>query len=61
LKYPINEYLNKINQKNNEIKQLLKIEKKDINEDIYFLDNTDGYYGRIPNMSFPKMSVLKIL
>jgi len=45
LKYPINKYLNKINQKikkkNNEIKLLLKIEKKDINKDIYFLDNTD--------------------
>ena len=42
MKYPINEYLNKI--KNNEIKLLLKIEKEDINKDIYFLDNTDGKY-----------------
>jgi len=48
LKYPINEYLNKINEKNkNEIKLLLKIEKEDINNDIYFLDNTDGYYRNI--------------
>jgi len=51
LKYPINEYLNKINEKikkkNNEIKLLLKIEKEDINKDIYFLDNTDGNYRDI--------------
>ena len=48
LKYPINEYLNKINKKikkkNNEIKLLLKIEKEDINKDIYFLGNKDGDY-----------------
>jgi len=48
LKYPINEYLNKINEKikknNNEIKLLLKIGQFDINNDIYFLDNTDGNY-----------------
>ena len=36
LKYPINEYLNK----KNEIKLEVKIEKEDINKDIYFLDNT---------------------
>ena len=46
LKYPINEYLKKFNKfKNNKIKLELKIEKDDINKDIYFLDNTDGYYG----------------
>jgi len=48
LKYPIYEYLNKINKKfekkNNEIKVIIKIEKKDINKDIYFLDNTEGNY-----------------
>ena len=42
LKYPINEYLNKL-KKNNEIKLTLDIKKEDINKDIYFLDNTDGY------------------
>jgi len=51
LKYPINEYLNKINdkinEKTNEIKLLLKIEKEDINKDIFFLDNTDGDYNGI--------------
>ena len=35
LKYPINEYLNKMN----EIKLEVKIKKEDINKDIYFLDN----------------------
>jgi len=44
LKYPINEYLNKINEKNNEIKLLIEIEQFDINKDIYFLDNTDGNF-----------------
>ena len=39
LKYPIKEYLNKINNENNEIKLVVKIEKEDINKDIYFLDN----------------------
>jgi len=39
LKYPINEYLNKKNEIN-EIKLKIKIEKEDINNDIYFLDNT---------------------
>ena len=46
LKYPIKEYLNKINNNNkinkninnNEIKLKIKIDKKDINKDIYFLD-----------------------
>ena len=52
LKYPINEYLNNINlieksnemnnKINNEIIITLKIEKEDINKDIYFLDNTKG-------------------
>ena len=42
LKYPINEYLNKINK--NEIKLKIKIEKEDINKDIYFLDNTGSKY-----------------
>ena len=48
LKYPIKEYLNKENKNNetiNEIKLIAKIEKKDINKDIYFLDNTDGIYN----------------
>ena len=49
LKYPINEYLNNINIINrnkeiNEINITLKIEKDDINKDIYFLDNTYGNY-----------------
>ena len=54
LKYTINEYLNNINlieksnemnnKINNEIIITLKIEKEDINKDIYFLDNTDGEY-----------------
>ena len=43
LKYPINEYLNNFN-KNNEINMKIKIEKEDINKNIYFLDNTDGKY-----------------
>ena len=38
LKYPIKEYLNKIN---NEIKLKIKIDKEDINKDIYFLDNSN--------------------
>jgi len=37
LKYPIKEYLNK----KHEIKLKVKIEKEDINKDIYFLDNTE--------------------
>ena len=61
LKTPMDECVDNNKKKDNEIKMKLKIGKNDINEDIYFLDNTDGYYGRIPNMSFPKMSVLKIL
>ena len=36
----INNIYNKINS--NEIKLTVKIEKKDINKKIYFLDNTDG-------------------
>jgi len=51
LKYPINEYLNKINEKikkkNNEIKLLIEIGQFDINSDIYFLDNTNGYYNGV--------------
>ena len=49
LKYPIKEYLKKININiknkvnnniiNNEIKLKIKIDKEDINKDIYFLDN----------------------
>ena len=39
LKYPINEYLNK----KNEIKLEVKLEKEDINKDIYFLDNTENH------------------
>ncbi len=43
LKYPIYEYLEKINE-NNTIKLLVKISKEDIKKNIYFLDNTDGLY-----------------
>jgi len=39
LKYPINEYLNRINEVNLKV----KIEKEDINKDIYFLDNTEHH------------------
>ena len=41
LKYPINEYLNNKNliKKDNNILIILKIEKKDINKEIYFLNN----------------------
>ena len=44
LKFPINDFINKHlkdNIKNNEIELTLKIEKKDVNKDIYFLDNVD--------------------
>jgi len=43
LEYPINEYLNNKNliKKNNNILITLKIEKKDINKEIYFLNNDD--------------------
>ena len=50
LKYPINEFINQIksNENNliisnikNELEIKLKIEEKDINKKIYFLDNTD--------------------
>ena len=45
LKYPIMEYLNNINIIiNNEINMTIKIDKDDINKDIYFLDNTDSKY-----------------
>ena len=47
LKFPINEYLNKINKNNetiNEIKLIVKIEKEDINKNIYYFDNTDGKF-----------------
>ena len=51
LKNPIKEFLNNKNlininniNKNNEINMTLKIEKKDIKNDIYFLDNTNGNY-----------------
>ena len=43
LKYPINEYLNKNNNDNNEIKLKVKVEKADINEDIYFLWDNENY------------------
>ena len=33
-----------INKKYNEINLIVTIEKEDINKDIYFLDNSDGYY-----------------
>ena len=39
IKFPLNE----INKVNNEIRMKIKINNKDINKDIYFLDNTDGY------------------
>ena len=45
LKYPINEYLNMTNEKeNNIIKIKIKIEKENIFKNIYFLDNTDDIY-----------------
>jgi hypothetical protein len=58
LKYPLNELIketkevksiNKIEllNKTNEIKLSVKINKGDINKDIYFLDNTDGTYNKI--------------
>ena len=58
LKYPLNELIketkevksiNKIEllNKTNEIKLSVKINKDDINKDIYFLDNTDGTYNDI--------------
>ena len=37
--------INTINEKYNEINLIVAIEKDDINKDIYFLDNSDGYYG----------------
>ena len=47
LKYPINEYLNNINK--NEINMTINIEKKDINNNIFFLDNTKGLYNNEKN------------
>ena len=56
LKYPLNELIketkevksiNKKINKTNEIKLSVKINKDDINKDIYFLDNTDGTYNEI--------------
>ena len=61
LKHPINEFLNIYNGNNkleineddknitnkNEIKITLKIEKNDINKEIYFLDNTNEYLEKI--------------
>jgi len=46
LSYPINEYLKEIRKDNkkNEIKLEIKIEKKDINKNIYFLENKDEIY-----------------
>ena len=46
LKYPINDFINKINNENkidvnNEIEIEIKIDKSDINKKIYFIDNTD--------------------
>ena len=64
LKYPINEYLNKFNKFNNNIiKLILKIEKEDINKDIYiyFLDNTDGYYSDDNNIKYLHHDNLKEL
>ena len=46
IKFPIYEFINNnFNEKNrdNKIKMELKIEKEDINEDIYFLDNSHNY------------------
>ena len=40
-----NEILNQI--RSNEIKITVKINKKEINKDIYFLDNTNGIYNKI--------------
>jgi len=55
LKYPIKEYLNKINNKNNnkinnEIKLKIKIDKEDINKDIYFLDNPNSMKLKYNNL-----------
>ena len=55
LKNPINDFFG-INKKdniniNNEIKITLKIEKEDINKEIYFLDNTSEYLERNENKS----------
>ena len=58
LKYPLNELIketkevksinkNELLNKTNEIKLSVKINKDDINKDIYFLDNTDGIYNKI--------------
>jgi len=50
LKYPINEYLKKNNiinknkTKNNEINLTIKIEKEDINKNVYYLDNTNLFF-----------------
>ena len=50
LRYPIKEYfaeqniVKKIKEIKNEIYITLKIEKNDINQEIYFFDNTDGTY-----------------
>ena len=44
IKFPINDFINmylKDNIKNNEIEIALKIEEKDVNNNIYFLDNVD--------------------
>ena len=41
IKYILNEfYKNNINNKKNEIRMIIKIEEKDVNKEIYFLDNT---------------------
>ena len=47
LKYPINEFLNDENlfHKNSNILITLKINKGDINKNIYFLDNTNDEYN----------------
>ena len=58
LKYPLNELIketkevksinkNELLNKTNEIKLTVEINKDDINEDIYFLDNTDSTYKGI--------------
>ena len=58
LKYPLNELIketkevksinkNELLNKTNEIKLSVKINKDDINKDIYFLDNTNGDYNYI--------------
>jgi len=45
-----NEYFNhSFFKKYNEINLIVEIQKDDINKNIYFLDNSDGYYGKNGN------------